>query len=278
MTDQHEVATLEAQNLEVGTHAAMARERHELQASFTMAHQFPREVEKAWNMALTICGQAAFARDAIYSYPRGGSTIEGPSVQLARELARYWGNIRYGVRVVAMDTDWIHLQGYCMDLEANTQITLEDKFKNLIFRKKKGWIRPDERDLRELLNRRGAILERNCVLKTLPHMWVEQAMERIKATLNAASKGDLATSPDMVIEQLLAGFSTLGVTPEMLERKLGHPLAELGPKELTGLRGIYASLRDGQTERADHFEFSEVREEGKGLGGLEGVMEREGNE
>ncbi len=48
---------------------------------------------------------------------------------------------------------------------------IDDTFRKKIQRKRDGqtvWVTPDERDLRELTNKRGAILERNCLLKLQP--------------------------------------------------------------------------------------------------------------
>ncbi len=262
MTDETALTRAPTQAIEqpqqqVGIVAAIAREDSEIKASMLMARSMPRSEEAALQKLMRACERASFAEGAVYRFPRGGTQIDGPSVELAREAARCWGNIRYGMRVVSKDEDWIHVKGYAFDLESNVYMEIEDRFRRLIQRKGKGWVEPDERDERELTNRRGAICERNAILKVLPKDLIEDAQRRADATMEAVSKKELGESREDAIKRTVASFDKIGVTVEMLEKRLRHPLGICTVEELVEIRKIGASIRDGNSKREEYFELPE---------------------
>jgi hypothetical protein len=253
---------------ELGIQARIAQVRAELQTAVFMARQFPRNEQAAYTKLMRSCDRPAFAADAAYRYKRGkmqdehgkwvDNFIEGPSVDLAREAARCWGNIRYGIRIAALDDDNVHIEGWAYDCETNNAVTTEDKFARLIQRKVDGetrWVRPDERDLRELINRRGAICERNAILKVLPPDVIDDARKAANGTLRKAAEGALKENRAEATRKLVLRFDEIGVTVEMLERYLGHDLMALTVDEMTELRKIGKSIADGQSKRDEHFEF-----------------------
>lgn len=146
---------------------AAERKRAEIESALVLAKRFPRREQDAFVRVMEMCERSAFANGAVYSYPRGGQTIEGPSVNLARQAERVWGNMVSGFEVLAMDGEYVHLRGYAMDLETNTTKVQEHRFRQRIQRKNKRtreteWLEiQDERELRELIGRQGSILERN---------------------------------------------------------------------------------------------------------------------
>jgi hypothetical protein len=244
------LATRSEQTSELAPTAGAAEKQFEIQSAITVAKRFPRNEDGAFQKLMKAADRTSFAEDAGYSFPRGGQTVEGPSVNLAREAARVWGNIRYGLEVIRDDEESRQIRGWAWDLESNVKVTAEDEFRKLIYRKKGGWIRPDERDLRELTNRRGAILIRGCILQILPKDLIEDAMERCKATLRKSAAQD----PEAARKKIILAFSEIRVTPEMLEQKLGHPLAQCSPAEIADLRTIYKSIADGNSTWAEYVE------------------------
>ncbi|MBU0906702.1 MAG: hypothetical protein KKE05_00940, partial [Nanoarchaeota archaeon] len=172
-TEINELEISESENFELSTSALMVAAQMEVQGSIIIAKKFPRNEDQTFARLMKTCDRTSFAEKAVYSYPRGGQTISGPSVNLAREAARLWGNLEYGLLVIRDDENSRHIRAWAWDKETNTKTFAEDSFEKLIFRKGKGNIKPDERDLRELTNRRGAILIRNCLLQLLPRDLVE---------------------------------------------------------------------------------------------------------
>src|SRR5690606_32675204 len=95
---------------EAGAASAVAREEAEMKSAIFLARQFPRDEAAAYTKIIKSCRRPTFAEGAMYRFPRGGQQVEGPSVQLAREIARCWGNIRYGLRIVSVDAEMIHIR------------------------------------------------------------------------------------------------------------------------------------------------------------------------
>lgn len=247
---------------ELATTGAAAKEQHEIQAAITIAKRFPRNEAGCFQKLMAAAGRASFAEDATYSFPRGDKEVTGPSVNLAREAARIWGNIRYGLYVVRDDEDSRLIRGFAWDVETNTKVEVEDDFKKLIQRKVKGgkpgetiWLIPDERDLRELTNRRGAILLRNAILQVLPKDLIEDALFQCSEALEKAA----GENPEGARKRLLVDFGSINVTVEQIEQKLNHSFAQSTPKELAELRGICKSIIDGQSTWAEYVKGAEVK-------------------
>lgn len=243
-----------------GTLQSMSREVTEARGMVEAAKSFPRNTHDAFTALMHSCNRSNFAELATYKFPRGGRDITGPSVNLAREAARCWGNVTSGVRIIHEDKKSVHLQGFAWDLETNYRVVHEDKFAKLIQRKDKRtgevlWIEPDERDLRELVNRRGALLLRNALLQVLPRDLVDDACQAARSAVVADSQGKLRENREDTIKAMVMAFDEISVKVSMLERYLGHPLDEIDAEELAGLRSVFKSISDGTTSRSDHFEI-----------------------
>lgn len=241
--------------------AAAARE---IETALILAAKRPRNEAASVLRIEKACGRPSLAGDAIYSFPRGRQRVTGPSVVLARELARCWGNLRWGCDVLPSSPELIHIRAWAWDLEANTKVTAEDRFKALIQRRTKRtdadgkpiteWIEPDERDLRELINRRAAFGIRNCLLQMIPADVVDLALARCSETSAKAARGELTASREEVLRNLVRVYDDFGVTQAMIEKRLGKALVEITPEELKDLRTDYRSIKDGNSRAGDHFE------------------------
>lgn len=246
----------EAALAEAGVAGAIAREKAEIEAALTVAMVRPRRDQDCALRIFDACKRPSFARGAVYSFPRAGGKVSGPSVKLARDMAAKWGNIQHGIRVVSMDDEWVHIVGWAWDLQTNTKVQMEGQFKKLIQRKG-GWVQPDERDLRELVNKHGAIAVRNAILQLIPSDIVEEAFERCCEVQVKAARGELKgpQTAEQAMRAIAEGFIPMGVTTEMIERLLKHDLkvGSVSPEELTELRRIYRSMADGNSKREDHF-------------------------
>ena len=75
----------------------ISRQAQEVQAAMVIAKKFPRDEYESTEKIRRTCQRSTLAEQAIYSYPRGGQNVAGPSVRLAEALAQCWGNIDYGI-------------------------------------------------------------------------------------------------------------------------------------------------------------------------------------
>lgn len=105
------------------TEMMISRQAQEVQGAIVMAKKFPRDEYDAMERIKRTCQRATLAEQAIYSYPRGGQTVMGPSIRLAEALAQNWGNIDYGVIELEQKNGSSEMMAYAWDLESNTRVT-----------------------------------------------------------------------------------------------------------------------------------------------------------
>ena len=232
--------------LEASTLAAMVAE----------ARRDPRNEDASYDRLMRAVSRPKFAEKCRYLFPRGDAEVKGPSVNLAREAAKCWQHVAFGLDVVTLDANTVKVRGWAHDLERNVRAWMEDSFRPLVQRKvgkgrerKTIWKQPDERDLRELINRRGAICVRNALLQVLPEWLIDEALEEAEEVI--ARK--IGESRDERLRKLVLSFSEVGVSVQMLEAKLGHPLKDATTDEVKDLIGIGRSIEDGHTKVSEHF-------------------------
>jgi len=246
---------------EAGSLSLIARESAEMRAQIELARMYPRRMGEVVSEFLDICRNRTWvdprgdgSQGALYRYPRGGTEISGPSVYFAREGARVYGNIRYGLRIVNVTDEYVHIRGFAIDLEKNNYVEAEDRFRKLIYRKGRGEVIPDERDLRELINRRGAICVRNAILQLLPPQMVNDGVALCQKTLRSKAKRDLrGKGREERIKKMLAAFERIYVTRDMLQDYIGKEIEEINEDDLVRLGQVYTSIADGNSRIEDHF-------------------------
>jgi hypothetical protein len=244
---------------EIGISTAAMTALQEIRGTMLMARSFPRSYDEVWQRVIKACARKSLAEKAMYSFPRGGTTISGPSVHLARVAAQNYGNLRWGLDIIRNDEEQMVIRGWAWDVELNTKVTAEDSFAKLIYRKTGGWIKPDERDLRELINRRGAILIRNCLYNILPRDLIEDAVAICKKTLKSG-----ITDPDGEKKRLILDFTTLGVTVGIINQYLGHEGWD--SEDIVELKGVLLAITEGQAKIDDYFHIKQ--EEINNIGSL----------
>lgn len=195
------------------------------------------------------CSRPGLAEEALYAYPRGGQTVSGPSIRLAEELARCWGNIDYGMKELSRREGETEMEAYCWDLETNVYSAQKFTVKHL--RDKRGGpsVLTDERDIYEIGANMGSRRMRARILAVVPGDVVDAAVQRCRDTL--AGKTDVPLVDR--IRSLTAAFAAIGVSAVLIERRFKKPAAELTNDDLVDLRAIYKALKDGVSKAADWF-------------------------
>lgn len=230
--------------LQVSSQAATALQ--EIQGAIFLAKQFPRNENQCFGKLMEACKRKTLAEKAAYSFPRGGTTVSGPSVNIARVAAQIYGNVRWGLDILRADEDDMTIEGWAWDIENNVKVTAQDNFKKLVFRKNGGWMKPDERDLRELVNRRGAILVRNCLLQILPKDLIEDALAMCRKILKSEIK-----DPKGEAKRLIVQFADYGVSVEQLQEYTGQ--TDWDADTLVELQEILTAIKDGVAKPKEYF-------------------------
>jgi hypothetical protein len=228
----------------------------EIQAQVVLAKRFPRNPKESVDRILQDCNRATLAEKATYTFKRGGTLVTGPSIRLAECIQRGWGNMIAGVKVIEKNPHDSLMVAYAWDIETNAYYSTEFRVAHTRDTKsgKKDLI--DERDIYEMEANQAARRVRTCILKLVPGDVVDAAVERCAQTL-AASVGDIQKSRASMLE----AFKALGVSKEMIERRLGHRFESVEPGEIVTMRSIFNSLRDKMASVEDYFELPKAPEE-----------------
>jgi len=213
--------------------AEAAKER--LRAAFIMARQFPRNEEIARQKILSACNRPLFAANAEYRKPIGRDHIVGPSIRLAEELIRNWGNISAETSIVFEDDRIRRVAVSVIDLETNTRHTREIVIQKTVERRQPGkrqviskrqnssnqtvyLVKPTDD---EIMIKEAALVSkaiRNESLRCIPSDILEEAIDRARRTC----LGEFTEDPKATVKKLTDAFAKLRVTVDMLEEYLSH--------------------------------------------------------
>lgn len=229
-----------------------SRAIQEVQAAMVIAQKFPRDEAAAYNRIMKSCERYSLAEKAMYAFPRGGSRVTGPSIHLAKAIAKAWGNLNYGIRELEANEGSSVVESYCWDLETNVK---ESKIFTVSHKRKaNGQIKTltDPRDIYEMVANQGSRRLRACILGVIPEDVVEATIKRAEKTLAGGNGGTPLVDR---VRDMVAWFDKQGIPQDVLEKKLGHNVAAIDETELVELRKIANSLKDGMTKRSDWFDI-----------------------
>ena len=209
-----------------------------------VAKKFPRDEAAAMNRILKSCQRTTLAESAMYSYPRGGQEVTGPSIRLAECLAQNWGNIEFGYTELERKQGESTIEAYAWDLETNTRQSKVFTVKHQ--RDKKGGSQEltESRDIYELIANQASRRVRSCVLAIIPGDVIDAAIQQCEITLKGGAMNN-GGSLDELITDMILHFANYGVTEEMLSAYVGKSIEAFNEKDIVKLRKVYTSLKDG---------------------------------
>jgi len=234
-----------------------ARAVAEVQAAYVIAKKFPRNQHESYQNIMEACKRPFLAEHAMYTYPKGGTSVSGPSIRLAEVLAQCWGNLDCGVRELSQSNGVSVAEAYCIDLQTNMRNVKIFHVPHVRDTKKGRQKLTDARDIYEMVANQGSRRLRACILAVLPIDVQEAAVAQVKKTLE---HGELPIADR--IRLMIAKFDEVGVKVEHLEKRLGHNLSATIPAEIVTLQGIYKSIKDGFAGREDFFDIGGDRSSG----------------
>lgn len=172
----------------------------EIDTQIATAKTFPRSLQvfmkKCMSMA-TITEDVA--QSCIYALPRGGKTLEGPSVRLAEIVAASYGNLRTGARVIYNDGKTVTAQGIVHDLEGNIFHT-EEVQRSILQnewatnpksgkREQTGKKITMTEDMQVVAGRAAcAIAYRNAIFKVVPAALIQDVYDKVKEVAKGSAE------------------------------------------------------------------------------------------
>lgn len=246
------------------TAVEQARAVAEVAAAVRVARDVPRDMIRSVEQMRQACRQKALAERAFYSVPRAGGRIEGSSVHLARELARCFGNVDYGIRELRRDDEAgvSEMQAWAWDQENNVRSSRSFVVPHarMVGSARKGDKRRERLDdLGDIANNNNSVAARavrETIFTILPVSFRAEAEQLAAQTLQDGG--------GQTIEQqsadLIAGFSSnVGVTQAQLEKRLARPARDWTAQDLGVLRIIAGELARGEKRVEDEFPAADTR-------------------
>ena len=237
-----------------GTAVEQSRAVAEVQAAVIVARQFPRNEAQAIAKMRTGFSQHSLAVRSFFRFRRGKSQVSGETIQFAKELARRWTNIHYGVHELRRDDSAgeSEMQAWAWDLETNERASTTFIVPHTRWTSDNGGTRlEDPRDVYENNSNNGARRLREMIFSVLPDWFREQAKEIATNTIERG-QGDKPLAQR--VADCIAHFEGLGVTVEQLEEnRSGRLSGKWTNLDLGQLSIISESIRRGEITVDEEF-------------------------
>lgn len=249
MSNDLELSNQQDNGNSIMSDAQSSRQIAEVQGAMVIAKKFPRDELQAIQRIKNACKRMGLAKSATYSYPRGGARVEGPSIRLAETMARYWGNIDYGMVELERGDGYTLMMAYCIDLETNTRSTKVFKIEHIREKKSGNEKLTDPRDVYEMNANMGARRMRSCILAVIPGDIQDEAVEECNKTLAGNNSKPLRDR----IKTMIDAFRNFNVTKQMIEDQIGYKVSAIDERTLLDLGKKYNSIKDGMGKVEDFF-------------------------
>lgn len=235
------------------TAVEQARAVAEVEAAVVVAQRVPRDMGQVEADMRDACGRLGLATRAFYQVPNRGN---GPSVHLARELARIFGNMQNGVHELRRDdaAGMSEIQAFAWDVEKNSRATRTFQVPHA---RMKGRERQKLTDLGDVyLNNQniGARAVRECIFTVLPTWYTDLAQEICQNTLERGEGKPLTQR----ITEMVDAFGAMNVSVAQLETKLARKRSAWQPGDIAQMTITYQSLRRRETTVDDEFPSARV--------------------
>ena len=232
----------------------------EVQAFVAVARTYPRDPLRVNASVERACSSFLFAERAFYSVPNRGT---GLSVSAARELARLFGHIRYGVVELHRDdaARMSEIRAYAWDVQDGTYAERVFQVPHQQMQGKGAAARRvDLTDLMDVYRNNqsvGGRAVREVILQVLPAHLVATAERALRDTLN---RGDGQTL-DQRAQSCVDAFAGLGVTVAQLEGRVRRKRDQWTAEQVAALGVVFRSLQNGESALAEEFPSTEVSTE-----------------
>ncbi|MDG4796183.1 hypothetical protein [Micromonospora sp. WMMD1082] len=231
------------------TAVEQARAVAEVAAAVQVAQQCPRDMNRAWAEMQAACARSGLAERAFYSVPNRGN---GASVHLARELARIWGNVDYGVHELHRDDErgYSEIRAYAWDQQTNVRSSRTFQVPHA--RMANGQRKPLT-DLSDVyLNNQniGARAVREAIFTVLPADFVATAQDACRATIR---KGGGKPLPERIANMISRFKDEFGISVGRIETRVGRKRGQWTAADLAELAVVYGSISRGESRADDEF-------------------------
>ncbi len=231
------------------TAVEQARAVAEVAAAVQVAQQCPRDIRRAWADMQEACGRLSLAERAFYKVPNRGA---GPSVHLARELLRIWGNGDAGVHELSRDDvrGMSEVRAFAWDQQTNVRQSRTFQVPHVRMVGKERKPLTDTTDVYLLNQNVGARAVRECIFAILPADFTAEAQELCRSTIE---RGDGKPLVERIADMVAWAKQELGVTVSRIETRLGRKRGQWTAADVADLKVVFGSIKRRETTVEDEF-------------------------
>jgi hypothetical protein len=215
--------------------------RAEIDSQIATAKKYPRSLDRFYKDAVQMaCMNESVASSIMYSIPRDGKQITGPSVRMSEIVASAFGNIRVEARIVEIGDDSVTARAMCLDLERNNAQTVEVRQRI----KKSNGKRYTEDMINVTAQSAMSKAKRNAIFSVVPRVYVEPIMEEARKVAVGDQKTLGARRTAM-----LAHFASLGITAAQVYACVGVTgEADITLDKLAQLKGYATAIKTNEVD------------------------------
>jgi len=235
--------------------AIEAEQRAEYDIQIATAKRYPRNLKSVRDNCIAIATMnKETASSCRYTLPRGGKSLSGPSVHLARIIAQQYGNIRIDSKVKQITDKQIISEAVCFDLETNYACKVEVR-KSIIG--KNGRFNDDM--ITVTGNAANAIAFRNAVYNVVPKAIYESVYNSAVRMIT----GDLSSNDLLIKERknIISYFiNEYKVTEDQILNAMGlRSVNQIKAEQIADLNGMRQSLKDGDSTVEEMFHLTDEK-------------------
>lgn len=226
-----------------------AQQRAEYDIQISTAKKYPRDLTRVKNNCIALVTMdKEIAESCRYALPRGGKSLSGPSVHMARIIAQQYGNIRVDARIKQVTDKQVISEAVCFDLETNYACKIEVRRSIM---GKQGRFNDDM--ITVTGNASNAIAFRNAVLNVIPKgitdIIYKSAMQMITGDLTDETK--LIAARTKAVQYFK---DTYDVAERQILKAMGlNSINQIKAEQIADLRGMIQSLKDGDSTVTEMF-------------------------
>jgi hypothetical protein len=224
----------------------------EVHAAVVVAQQRPRDIQAAIAEMQNVCRIKSFAERAFYSYRKAGTNVEGPSIHMARELARIWGNVQHGFFELRRDDigRYSEMQAVAWDLQSNTRAAQVFVIPHRRDKNKEQVPINDLAGISENNSNMGNRRLRAAIFSILPVWFRDEAIDLCNQTLQDGGGVPLQKR----IAQMIAWFGEkFDVTEAQLSEARGVQVGQWTERDVAQLSILGKSLNNGEISKEEAF-------------------------
>lgn len=244
---------MENQEVEVvigsGVEVIEAQQRAEFDIQIVTAKRFPRDLTRVKNNCIALVTMdKGIAESCRYALPRGGKTLSGPSVHMARIIAQQYGNIRVDARIKQVTDRQVVSEAVCFDLETNYACKVEVRRSIM---GKNGRFNDDM--ITVTGNAANSIAFRNAVFNVIPKGIADSVYNSAVQMIT----GDLSDETKMIKARNTAVQyfkDTYDVDEKRLLKAMGlNSVNQIKAEQIADMKGMIQSLKDGDSTVSEMF-------------------------